>query len=689
MTGASSPPSGPPNGRPPDDRLDSWKEIAGYMRRDVTTVQRWEKREGMPVHRHLHDKMGSVYAFKAELDAWARQRGPVPVASSEAEAPSIEPTEPNGAAPRAPGDVVSRRSRLHLAWLAIAVAVILATLTVWRLSLRDTIVETPLTDARFTPLTDFDGIEQAAAVSRDGKFVAYLSDRDGQMDVWVTPVGVGQFSNLTRGGVAELVNPSVRTLGFSPDGTLVTYWARQPTVTGPPAIGTWAVPVLGGEPRPYLDDVAEYDWTGDGARLVYHTPGPGDPMFVRDRGEPADSRQILLAPPGLHNHFLAWSPDRAFIYFVQGSLPDHLDLWRLKVGEPSPERITHHDALVSHPVFVSPRTVLYLAGDRDGGGPWIHSLDVASRQSQRVSFGIDRYTSLSASADGRRVVATIARPKSSLWRLPLAGPHADMSAAHRMPLMTGTGSAPRLGPGYVLYVSTRGSGDSLWKRHGDRSTELWSAPDARIVGGAAISRDGTRIALAVRQRGRTWLYAMDADGTNARPVTGALELEGSPAWAPGGDAITVGVVSEGGPRLFNVPLDGRAPAPLLEPHSVDPLWSPDGAIITFSGPEIGTTFEIRSATADGGDAGFGPLTLTRGARHVAFMPGRRSLIVLRGAIHHKNLWLVDLDSGAERPLTDFAPDFEVRDFDISPDGREIVIERVQEDSDLVLIERAR
>jgi TolB-like protein/Tfp pilus assembly protein PilF len=60
--------------RPPEDRLDSWKEIAAYLSRDVTTVQRWEKREGMPVHRHQHDRMGSVYAFSSELDTWVQSR---------------------------------------------------------------------------------------------------------------------------------------------------------------------------------------------------------------------------------------------------------------------------------------------------------------------------------------------------------------------------------------------------------------------------------------------------------------------------------------------------------------------------------------------------------------------------------------------------------------------------------------
>ncbi|HLJ73309.1 MAG TPA: hypothetical protein VKU62_01895, partial [Thermoanaerobaculia bacterium] len=57
-----------------DEQLDSWKEIAAYLKRDVTTVQRWEKREAMPVHRHLHEKLGSVYAYKSELDDWARER---------------------------------------------------------------------------------------------------------------------------------------------------------------------------------------------------------------------------------------------------------------------------------------------------------------------------------------------------------------------------------------------------------------------------------------------------------------------------------------------------------------------------------------------------------------------------------------------------------------------------------------
>jgi TolB-like protein/tetratricopeptide (TPR) repeat protein len=58
------------NGPVPDDRLQSWKEIAAYLRRGVRTVRRWEKEEGLPVHRHVHKKLGTVYAHRAELDVW-------------------------------------------------------------------------------------------------------------------------------------------------------------------------------------------------------------------------------------------------------------------------------------------------------------------------------------------------------------------------------------------------------------------------------------------------------------------------------------------------------------------------------------------------------------------------------------------------------------------------------------------
>ncbi len=62
---------------------------------------------------------------------------------------------------------------------------------------------------------------------------------------------------------------------------------------------------------------------------------------------------------------------------------------------------------------------------------------------------------------------------------------------------------------------------------------------------------------------------------------------------------------------------------------------------------------------------------------------------LRGDIRHKNLWSMDIKTGAERQLTYLPPDFDIRDFDISRDGAEVVLERVQEHSEVVLLDLHR
>jgi TolB-like protein len=65
-----------PAGSSVSDRLDSWKAIGQFLKRDVRTVQRWEATEGLPVYRHQHSKQGSVYAYKTEIDAWWKARRP-------------------------------------------------------------------------------------------------------------------------------------------------------------------------------------------------------------------------------------------------------------------------------------------------------------------------------------------------------------------------------------------------------------------------------------------------------------------------------------------------------------------------------------------------------------------------------------------------------------------------------------
>src|SRR5262245_23604666 len=140
-------------------RLESWKEIAAYLGRDVRTVQRWERGEALPVHRLHHNKLGSVYAYPFELDGWRKRH---------------EPMEASAGAPeQAPAAAVSRRS----IYAAVATGVVLlAGLSAF--VLRWNVGAVPMDShkvARLSialpfnqlPLTD-------VAVSRDGRRLVYV-----------------------------------------------------------------------------------------------------------------------------------------------------------------------------------------------------------------------------------------------------------------------------------------------------------------------------------------------------------------------------------------------------------------------------------------------------------------------------------------------------------------------------------
>ena len=221
------------------------------------------------------------------------------------------------------------------------------------------------------------------------------------------------------------------------------------------------------------------------------------------------------------------------------------------------------------------------------------------------------------------------------------------------------------------------------------TTQLWKSEDARIIGGPAISPDGAYLAFSSRQHGKAILYLMKADGTNARVMADSLDLQGDPSWAQNGQSIISAADDNGVPHLFRFPVDGGAPKPFVQEYSVDPVSTPDGRFVIYSGPDIGTTFPVKAVTAEGAPHTLRILPLTRGARHLAFLPGGRAVVMLRGEIRHKDLWSVDIETGAEQQLTHLPSDFDIRDFDISPDGREVVLERVQERSDVVLLDIPR
>src|SRR5262249_3082028 len=445
---------------------------------------------------------------------------------------------------------VTRASKYRFQRIVPVLAVLVAVaIIIWYLDRSDYWWSNPLTNARFTPLTDFPGTEDDAAISRDGKFVAFLSDRDGPFDVWVGQIGTGNFNNLTKGQVADMRNPEVRSLGFSPDGSLISFWVRAPNKTT-----VWSVPTMGGATRAYLDG-PELDWSPDGTRMVYHTSADGDPIFVTEPGEKV-GKQIYVAERGVHNHFPLWSTDGAFIYFVQGFPPNEMDIWRIPLTGGSPERITSHNSRVAHITFLSPRTLLYTSREADGSGPWLYAIDVDRRVPHRISIGVERYTSIAATSDGDRLVASVAYPDAHIWKVPISGRVAEESEASRITLPAVRGLSPRIGSNYMLYLSSKGGDDGIWKLANGASVELWSGSLGSVLVGPTISPDGRRIAFTAQKGGRTKLYLMNSDGTGVNEIAPALNVRGAPSWSPTGEWITVAADQGKGTRLFNVPLGG-------------------------------------------------------------------------------------------------------------------------------------
>jgi len=327
-----------------------------------------------------------------------------------------------------------------------------------------------------------------------------------------------------------------------------------------------------------------------------------------------------------------------------------------------------------------------LATAEDGSGPWLYTVDVQSLESRRISFGVEQYASLSASADGARLVATVEHSKASLWRVPIKDDIAQESDAERVIIPTVGAFSPRLGLDYVLYVSATNDGHAIWKFANGSATELWSAPQTRIVGGPAISPDGQRIAFSAEDDHGTRVYVLDTARRQVRTLSDSLEVRGAPAWSGDGRSIIVAVNEGAEPHLFNVPLDSGASSALVSSYSVNPIPSTDGELVVFSDADVGPEFPLKAVSASGAEYTLPDIRLPRGTRRVSWMPGRRALVVLQGEMRHNNFWYIDLDTGERRQLTNFGREFTIRDFDVSADGREIVFDRRQENSDLALIE---
>jgi Tol biopolymer transport system component len=544
-------------------------------------------------------------------------------------------------------------------------------------------------NARIERLTDFAGSEVDAAISADGRLVAFLADRDSVFDAFVGQVGTGQFVNLTGGQLPQLFNEDVRNIGFSADAAHV--WIRVAGIASPASVSL--VPTMGGPARPFLSTAVMAAWSPDGSRIAYHETTPGDPIFVADtNGE--NPQRLFIADPGVHAHHLSWSRDGRFLYFARGVPPNEMDVWRIAVNGGPPEQITRLNARVAYPVPLDDRTLVFTATADDGTGPWLYTLDLEDRIAHRWSTGVEHYISIAASTETptqpRRLVATVSNPSVQLWTVPIGSGVADEQTATPVALPTARSAGPRFGPDSSLfYLASRGGADGVWRLAGATARELWKPPRGAVVGAVAVSPDGRRVCFPVRWQGRATLHCSNAEGLGVQLVAESLDVRGSASWSPDGQWIAVGAMVGHGVRVFKIPADGGPPVRLVDSVSSNPVWSPDGTFILYSGTPRARSVPLKAVTPDGQPYPIPPLAVDRVGDSYRFLPGGRQVVVKLGGFRRQDFWLFDVATGQSRQLTRLRPGESLLRFDVSPDGKRVLFERVRENSDVVLIELPR
>ena len=188
------------------------------------------------------------------------------------------------------------------------------------------------------------------------------------------------------------------------------------------------MPLTGGTPRPFLGEGdSTPSWSPDNTRLVYiDTSTPAIRCFsptarartpVRSTSRPGRGRVLQKRHAHPQSGLVTGRP--VDLLRARTEPTGEMDVWRIRPSGGAPEQLTHQHAPVNFLAPLDSRTLLYVARAEDWSGPWLWALDVESKVDAPRHLGLEQYTSVSASRDGRRVVATVANPTASLWRVPL------------------------------------------------------------------------------------------------------------------------------------------------------------------------------------------------------------------------------------------------------------------------------
>jgi Tol biopolymer transport system component len=376
----------------PQKRLENWKQIAAYLGKSISAAQRWEKEEGLPVHRHEHQSLASVFAYPEELDAWLESRRKRP---KELPAPPVAEAvvAPVATAP-ANTPLWSRRAWLGAAGTAVA-----------GLGSAAFLKRNHATEG-LRSLFIGSANEKTPSVSADGRLILYI-ESDGQ----AARIRLYDRQDGTNRVLETLpVQSWACECRLSPNGKTFAFLKLAPR-------NLWDVhvrDVAGGAVRTIarLDGVG-LDWAPDSETLVMTTPSEqGGPLCVwAMRHMIREKRRISSPPPGYWGDIaVATSPDGLHLAVIR---------------------------------YVS----------RGDGDVWLLSWD--RRVERRLTDLHTWINGLTFSSDGREIIfAPVGNDLGLLHRVPVAGGNPSpipMSGATGVRGLT----FPKTGPGFLVFNTTR------------------------------------------------------------------------------------------------------------------------------------------------------------------------------------------------------------------------------------------
>jgi Tol biopolymer transport system component len=538
---------------PEEGRLDSWKEIAAYLRRDVRTVQRWEKSEGLPVRRHQHDSLGSVYAYRHELDAWRERRQPA-IGSPTAAAV---------------------RDGRQLRWAAVGGLIVLASAGL--------IAARRLWNAQGTAPVVYRTVQLTNDRQLKGPGLAvdksrlYFGERIGErLVVAGLPTSGGEPETVP----IPLASPVV--LDVSPDGSEMLVVDASVTALEENLVYVsplYRVPTGGGAPRRVGEVMVDgASWLPDGRTILYAV---GRHLKLVDRDGTAP-RTLATLPGAVADARV--SPDGRTVRFsVVDSGDQTWSLWETTVDGATPRPVLpgwdHGPDGVTG--SWSPEGDYFFMSSH-GGTPGVWFLRGRKAWFEREASPV-RLTSIPVSAGA----AIVGRAGQRIFQLAglCAGDVVQWDAGSRAFV-----PHPAAIPGSMVDFSRDGAwivyvafpSLTLWRARADGTERLQLTVSPLEIAHPRWSPDGERIAFMARSPGRPWrIFAMPSTGGQPAPLADGQGEETDPTWSPDGRRILFAHALGKRPsaRLTLRVLDLAAGRTSELPGSVgkySPRWSPDG-----------------------------------------------------------------------------------------------------------------